>query len=73
MDGSLMKLPRLQPLEANIRNGETVTREANYSQTAASHDGADWGNTYVEVDLTNQYLYLFVNGAIVTQGPDRYR
>ena len=47
----------------------TVTREANYSQTAASHDGADWGNTYVEVDLTNQYLYLFVNGAIVTQGP----
>ncbi len=56
-------------LEANIRNGETVTREANYSQTAASHDGADWGNTYVEVDLTNQYLYLFVNGAIVTQGP----
>ena len=56
-------------LEANIRNGETVTREANYSQTAASHDGADWGNTYVEVDLTNQYMYLFVNGAIVTQGP----
>ena len=65
MDGSA----EIAALEANIRNGETVTREANYSQTAASHDGADWGNTYVEVDLTNQYLYLFVNGAIVTQGP----
>lgn len=58
-----------QALEANIQNGEVVTRDATYAQTAASHDGADWGNTYVEVDLTNQYMYLFVNGAVVTQGP----
>lgn len=56
-------------LEANIRGGETVTREPNYAQKAASHDGADWGNTYVEVDLTNQCMYLFVNGSLVVQGP----
>ena len=46
---------------------------ANYSQTAASHDGADWGNTYVEVDLTNQYMYLFGKWCNCDTGTDRYR
>ena len=56
-------------LVANIQNGEVVTKEPVYSCTAATHDGPDWGGTYVEVDLTNQYMYLFVNGSVVTQGP----
>lgn len=56
-------------LVASIQNGETVTKEPAYSQTAASHDAADWGTTYVELDLTNQYVYLFVDGAVVTSGP----
>ena len=50
-------------LETNISNKEVVTKEP---QTAASHGAADWGDTYVEVDLTNQYMYLFVNGSVVT-------
>lgn len=58
-----------QALTASIQNGEVITKEPAYSQTAATHDGPDWGNTYVEVDLTNQYMYLFVNGAVVTSGP----
>ena len=58
-----------EALVASIQKGETVTKEPAYRTTAATHDGPDWGNTYVEVDLTNQYLYLFVNGAVVTQGP----
>ena len=58
-----------QALTASIQNGEQVTKEPAYTQTAASHDGPDWGSTYVEVDLTNQYCYLFVNGGIVTSGP----
>ena len=56
-------------LVASIQNGEVVTKEPAYSQTAASHDGADWGSTYVEIDLTNQYMWLFVNGSVVTSGP----
>lgn len=58
-----------EALVASIQNGEVVTKEPAYSQTAASHDGADWGSTYVEVDLTNQYMYLFVNGSVVVSGP----
>ena len=53
-------------LETNISNKEVVTKEPVYKQTAASHGAADWGDTYVEVDLTNQYMYLFVNGSVVT-------
>lgn len=56
-------------LLANIQNGEVVSREPAYKQKAASHDGADWGGTYVEVDLTNQNVYLFVNGSLVVSAP----
>ena len=58
-----------QALLESIKSGETVTKEPAYSQTAASHEGVDWGSTYVEVDLTNQYVYLFVNGSLVISGP----
>lgn len=59
----------IEALEANISNKEVVTKEPVYKQTAASHGAADWGDTYVEVDLTNQYMYLFVNGSVVTSSP----
>ncbi|MCI8637737.1 MAG: L,D-transpeptidase family protein [Coprococcus sp.] len=58
-----------QALLTSIQNGEVVTKEPAYKQRAASHDGADWGGTYVEVDLTNQNFYLFVDGALVISGP----
>ena len=31
-----------------LEAGESVVREPVYSQTAASHDGADYGGTYAE-------------------------
>lgn len=52
-------------LIANIENKEVITKEPVYSRTAATHDGPDWGSSYVEVDLSNQRVYLFVNGALV--------
>ncbi|BDF04378.1 L,D-transpeptidase family protein [[Clostridium] hylemonae] len=54
-------------LTANIKNGETVTREPEYSSRAASHDVNDFGNTYAEVDLTNQQMYFIQNGQVVLQ------
>lgn len=58
-----------QALIESVKKGEVLTKEPAYSSTAASHEATDWGNTYVEVDLTNQYMYLFVNGQVVTSGP----
>ncbi len=45
-----------------IRSGESQTREPEYSQKAASHDGNDYGTTYAEVNLTAQHLFFYKDG-----------
>lgn len=54
-------------LTANIQNGETVTREPNYARRGAIHEGNDFGNTYAEVDLTNQHMFYFKDGQCIMQ------
>ncbi len=56
-------------LTANIQNAEVITREPAYFSTAASHDAMDMGNTYAEVDLTAQQMWLMQNGQVVFQAP----
>lgn len=56
-------------LVANIENKEVITKEPVYAKKAATHDGPDWGNTYVELDLTNQRVYLFINGKLIDSSP----
>lgn len=52
-----------------IRTGQTQTREPAYSRTAASRSGSDYGNTYVEVDLKNQHMYMYENGTLIVDAP----
>ncbi len=52
-------------LAQEIQSGAQVTREPIYSQTANSHGINDLGNTYIEVDLSNQYMYYYQNGSII--------
>lgn len=49
----------------DIKGGEMVTRDLNYQYTAASHTGNDYGNSYVEINLTAQHLYMYKNGSLV--------
>ncbi|HWQ89252.1 MAG TPA: L,D-transpeptidase family protein [Desulfitobacteriaceae bacterium] len=51
-----------------IKNGDTAAREPLYSQTGASHDANDIGDTFVEVDLTRQHLWYHKNSALVAEG-----
>lgn len=53
-----------QALIANIQNGETISREPAYAQKAVSHDAPEWGNTYIEVDLSTQHMWYISNGAV---------
>jgi len=55
-----------QALIELIKNVESTTREPIYEATANTHDGVDTGepNTYVEIDLTAQYLWYYVNGSV---------
>lgn len=50
-----------------IKNGEQTSREPEYSQKGASRTGNDYGNTYVEINLTAQHLYFYVKGKLVIQ------
>lgn len=53
-----------EQLIQEVKNGEIKTREPVYSQTAVSRTKNDIGNTYVEVDYTNQHLWYFENGSL---------
>ena len=59
----------LTALTQSIEKGETVTKEPAYceNQTAVSHGAQDWGNTYVEVDLTRQYMWYVKDGKTVME------
>ena len=50
-----------------IASGESQEREPVYAQQAASHDGPDYGNTYVEMNLTAQHLFFYKNGNLLVE------
>lgn len=50
-----------------IRDGKSVTREPDYLLRAASHDGADYGDTYVEINLTAQHLFYYKDGELLLE------
>lgn len=54
-----------EQLLSDIKKGEIIEREPNYSQTANSHGENDYGNTYVEINLTAQHLNFYKNGALI--------
>ena len=58
----------IKDLIVAIKGGQTITKQPNYTQTAASHDANDIGNTYVEINMTKQHLWFYKNGSLVVQG-----
>ena len=50
-----------------IKAGKPVTRDLNYSMTANSHEGNDYGDSYVEINLTAQHLFLYKEGKLVIE------
>lgn len=51
-----------EQLKEMIKNGESGERIPVYYQTAAVYGSQDYGNTYIEINLTAQHLFLYVNG-----------
>lgn len=51
----------------DLKAGKKVEREPVYSQTANSHGENDYGNSYVEINLTAQHLFLYKDGVLVTE------
>ena len=51
----------------DLKAGKKVEREPVYSQTANSHGENDYGNSYVEINLTSQHLFVYKDGVLVTE------
>ncbi|MDO5349907.1 MAG: L,D-transpeptidase family protein, partial [Lachnospiraceae bacterium] len=51
-----------EALAAIIASGESQAREPEYTQKGASYEGNDYGNTYAEVNLTAQHMFLYKDG-----------
>lgn len=51
----------------DIASGGNVKREIVYSQRAGSHGENDYGDTYVEINLTAQHLFFYKDGALVVE------
>lgn len=52
-------------ITSEIKAGKEVERELNYSMTANSHGKNDYGNSYVEINLTAQHMFLYKDGKLV--------
>lgn len=52
---------------ADLEKGEDVSREPVYMQRANSHGEHDYGNSYVEINLTAQHLFLYKNGNLIVE------
>lgn len=50
-----------------IRSGNSQVREPVYKQKAASRGAQDYGNTYVEINLTAQHIYYYKDGKLVVE------
>ena len=57
----------LEQLLADLKAGKDVEREPIYAQTANSHGENDYGDYYVEINLTAQHLFVYKNGALVVE------
>lgn len=57
-------------LRETLASGRSQERIPEFSQTGAAYTKSDdIGYSYVEVDLTNQHVYLIVSGKLVTDSP----
>lgn len=52
-----------------IRAGQAVTREPVYAQEAVSRTSPEYGNTYVEISISAQHMWMYVNGSQIVSTP----
>ena len=56
-----------EELTEMLERGESGERVPVYKQMAASYETPDYGNTYVEINLTAQHLFLYQDGECVLE------
>ncbi|WP_205694309.1 L,D-transpeptidase family protein [Clostridium manihotivorum] len=64
----LNKTAEVKALLASIKTGKKIEREPIYTQKAVTRGENDIGDTYVEINITRQYLWFYKDGKLITQG-----
>ena len=67
--GEIAALTELIQSGSAWQDGDSADREPVCSQSAVSRTGGDWGNTYVQVDLGGQHVYMVKDGTVVWDAP----
>ena len=62
------KTKEVQSLIEDIKTGDEIKKEPIYLQEAWGTRENDIGNTYVEINLTNQSLWFYKEGKLIVQG-----
>lgn len=57
----------VEELIGQLERGESGERTPVYRQTAASYESPDYGDSYVEINLTAQHLFLYQEGECVLE------
>lgn len=66
--GWLVNQPEeVDALTAALLNCESQDREPIYHQRAASHTKPDYGDTYVEINLSAQHLFFYKEGELLVE------
>ena len=52
---------------SDILGGESIAREFHYAAKAHSYGANDYGNSYVEINLTAQHLFVYIDGQVVVE------
>lgn len=50
-----------------LKAGKDVTREVTYDATAPTWEGNQIGDTYLEISLSDQYMWFYKNGKVIVE------
>ncbi|MGI6007785.1 MAG: L,D-transpeptidase family protein [Ruminococcus sp.] len=59
----------VEELVKNIMNNDQLGREPVYTSREVTTENNGFGNTYVEINLTDQHLYYYQDGQVVVDSP----
>lgn len=59
----------IKALIKNIEQADKIIKEPVYKQKAILRGEDDIGNSYIEINITKQYLWLYKDGRCIAQGP----
>lgn len=67
--GNIDQTAEVQWLSNALKAGKTVTRAPLFLVGSRNHSNTGMGSSYVEIDLTNQHLWIYKNGTLMLSTP----